>query len=245
MKYAITVLLALLSFQLQAAEPLIDRLIVKFKNETVSTQSVAISSTRTKRMSELARTRLSYLGPMSGLAHVMAFEKPLPLSQARAIAVRVAQDPNVEYAEPNGGVKRALVPSPPPNDPDYSRQWHYFAPSGAQLGGANLPTAWDVARGSTVVVAVIDTGIVSHSDLNANVIGGYDFISDSFIAADGNGRDADPSDPGDWYSAGQCSSAGDRGASNSSWHGTHVSGTVAAVTNNGTGVAGVQQPLIA
>jgi serine protease len=99
-----------------------------------------------------------------------------------------------------------------------------------------LPTAWDTADGSGVTVAVIDTGITNHSDLNANVVPGYDFISSSAEARDGNGRDSNAADQGDWHSALEC--PGSTGG-NSSWHGTHVAGTVAAVTGNGVGVSGV------
>jgi serine protease len=84
---------------------------------------------------------------------------------------------------------------------------------------------------------VIDTGFRPHADLAANLVGGFDMISDPFVANDGGGRDSNAIDPGDFNTAGQCGT-GSR-AANSSWHGTHVSGTVAAVTNNGSGVAGV------
>ena len=87
------------------------------------------------------------------------------------------------------------------------------------------------------MVAVLDTGITNHSDLNANILPGYDFIIDTSVSNDGDGRDSDPGDPGDWVAANQC--GGIHAAQNSSWHGTHVAGTVAAVTNNGKGVAGV------
>ena len=120
-----------------------------------------------------------------------------------------------------------------PNDPGYAQQWHYFEAA----GGLNLPTAWDLSTGVGVRVGVIDTGYRPHADLAANIVGGFDFISDATTANDGNGRDSNPMDPGDFNAAGQCG-AGSR-AANSSWHGTHVSGTVAAVTNNGSGVAGV------
>ncbi|GAA4420380.1 S8 family peptidase [Actinokineospora soli] len=119
-----------------------------------------------------------------------------------------------------------------PNDPSYAEQWHYFE---AQAG-MNLPTAWNTADGAGVTVAVLDTGITSHSDLNGNVVAGYDFISDATSARDGNGRDANPADEGDWYAAGECGSST---PSNSSWHGSHVAGTIAAVSNNANGVAGV------
>jgi serine protease len=119
-----------------------------------------------------------------------------------------------------------------PDDPRYPEQWDYYEPT----GGMNLPAAWNTADGAGVTVAVIDTGIVSHSDLAANVLPGYDFISDAASARDGNGRDADPTDQGDWYLAGEC---GQANPANSSWHGTHVSGTVAAISDNGIGIAGI------
>lgn len=108
-----------------------------------------------------------------------------------------------------------------PNDPYYQYQWHY-----RQI---NLPQAWDVTTGANTIVAVIDTGVVlSHPDLQGQLIAGYDFIQDPAMAGDGDGIDPNPDDPGDHYDNGS-----------SSFHGTHVAGTVAAATNNGVGVAGV------
>ena len=125
-----------------------------------------------------------------------------------------------------------LKPVSTPNDTRYNEQWQYFEPA----AGINAPTAWDSATGSGVTVAVIDTGYRPHADLMANIVDGYDFISETAVSNDGDLRDGDASDPGDWHEAGECG-----GASNSSWHGTHVAGTIAALTNNGSGVAGVAQ----
>jgi serine protease len=86
-------------------------------------------------------------------------------------------------------------------------------------------------------VAVLDTGQTDHEDLVGNMVPGYDFIDDTFVSRDGDGRDSDPDDPGDWTERGDCGFGSP--ASNSSWHGTHVAGTVAALTNNGIGLAGV------
>jgi serine protease len=120
-----------------------------------------------------------------------------------------------------------------PNDTRYNEQWHYFE----STAGINGPAAWDLSTGSGVTVAVIDTGYRNHVDLNSKILQGYDFISDATMGNDGNGRDSDAQDPGDWVAANECYSGSS--ASNSSWHGTHVAGTVAAESNNGQGVAGV------
>jgi len=107
-----------------------------------------------------------------------------------------------------------------PNDSEYAKQWHYPL--------INMPQAWDVTQGSnTVIVAVVDTGVfMAHTDLSANLTGGYDFISNPNVSNDGDGIDANPDDPGD-------------NPVLSTFHGTHVAGTIAANTNNLSGVAGV------
>jgi serine protease len=120
-----------------------------------------------------------------------------------------------------------------PNDPLFAQQWDYTDVT----GGMRLPAAWDKSTGAGIRVAVIDTGYRPHVDLQGQILAGYDFIADTAISNDGTGRDSDASDPGDWTAAGQCGTGS--AASNSSWHGTHVAGTIAALTNNGIGVAGV------
>ncbi|MDQ3578188.1 MAG: S8 family serine peptidase [Actinomycetota bacterium] len=100
----------------------------------------------------------------------------------------------------------------------------------------NVPGAWASTTGANVTVAVIHTGYVTHSDLAPNIIAGYDFASGS-TNGDGNGRDADATDPGDSTTTGQY--APDALKTDSSWHGTHVAGTIAAATNNSKGVAGI------
>ena len=130
---------------------------------------------------------------------------------------RLREDPSVVYAEPNYLRRASLTP----NDDAYPFQWHY--------GLINLPQAWDLTTGSDeVVVAVIDSGVLlGHPDLQGRLTDGYDFIRDPAISNDGDGMDPDPNDPGD-----------DPEGHNSSFHGTHVAGTVGAATNNSIGVAG-------
>ncbi|HET9382295.1 MAG TPA: S8 family serine peptidase, partial [Streptomyces sp.] len=138
-------------------------------------------------------------------------------------------DPQVSYVVPD----RLNRPLATPNDTEYTKQWDLHEAT----AGMRVPGAWDLSTGSGVTVAVIDTGYVTHSDLGANIVGGYDFISDTAVSVDGDGRDGNPADPGDWYATDECGPG--TGSGGSSWHGTHVAGTIAAVTGNGKGVAGI------
>lgn len=172
---------------------------------------------------------------MEGVATAVAMDKT-------SAAVKTMQErPDVEYAQLNYIFQIQLTP----NDQQYPMQWHYFdRGNGANQspGGISLPTRWDLGTGdNSVVVAVIDTGILpNHEDIigSPNLIPGYDMISDTFIANDGNGRDSDPTDPGDAFAANECGPGSP--ARGSSWHGTHVAGTVGVGrTNNNIGIAGV------
>lgn len=127
-----------------------------------------------------------------------------------------------------------------PNDPYYSDQW---ALRSEAANGIDLLETWRFGQGSGVVVAVLDTGITAHPEFEGRVLSGYDFISDALRAGDGDGRDSDPSDPGDWVSAADISAQtygpNCTETSDSSWHGTHVAGTILAAANNGVGMSGI------
>lgn len=171
---------------------------------------------------------LKHLRRMGIGSDVVHAGRKLDRVEAESLMRQIAANPDVEYVE----VDRRMVALMTPNDPQYAQQWGYSGTYGIRANNA-----WDITHGAGVVVAVIDTGITNHSDLNANILPGYDFISNVGIANDGDGRDSDPSDPGDWVTANQCGYT--HIAHNSSWHGSHVAGTVAAVTNNAQGVGGV------
>jgi len=163
-------------------------------------------------------------------ADVVVPDRKLDRVESEALLRSLAANPDVVYVEPN----IRLYPTLTPNDQFYNLQYGFQN----GVGGSNANLAWDLGfLGAGKIVAVIDTGYRPHADLGTNIINGYDFITDPFIGNDGNGRDSSALDPGDWTTAGQCFAGSP--ASNSSWHGTHVAGTVAALTNNTAGVAGM------
>ena len=212
------------------AEPPVDQIIVKYRAAAdVSGLNAPDQPLRLKALSDAAGVALTYFRPMSGDAHVLRLPAAMPVADVESIAQRIMTLPDVEYAEPDRILQALLTP----NDTQYGSQWHYF-----ETYGINAPAAWNITTGSTsVVVAVIDTGYLDHADLSGRFVQGYDFISNSFTANDGGGRDTDAHDPGDWITANQCFPGSP--TLNSSWHGTHVAGTIGANSNNALGVAGV------
>ncbi|MET0683613.1 MAG: S8 family serine peptidase, partial [Casimicrobiaceae bacterium] len=181
---------------------------------------------------------------------------------SRALAARLARENDVEFAVPDERRHRFDVP----NDPLYltgpaiagntggpvAGQWYLRAPAGEVQSSIDVEPAWTHTTGAPgVVVAVLDTGVrFDHADLlrvgaGGNMLSGYDMIQDPEVANDGDGRDADPSDPGDWLTQAEVTQSGgpfdDCGnvAEDSSWHGTQTAGIIAALTGNGIGMASV------
>ena len=223
------------------------QLIVKYKAGTRLAQGDAHLLDRLQAAAALSRAA-SPVGTVAPLqftvlrgtatgARLVRASRGLQAAEAAALLTELRRDPDLQYAQLDT-LKQRL--DSVPNDPELpTRQWDLI-----QAGvGIAAPAAWDYSQGDGVIVAVLDTGYLPHRDLAANIVPGYDMISEYGqppngwdIAGDGDGRDADATDVGDWTDASMpwCGSESD-----SSWHGTHVAGTVAAIGNNGVDIAGV------
>ena len=239
------------------------RVIVKYKADSplLGDPTLATAAKRQDRARALgARVGLELIAGsgVSRRAHVV-FAHGMTSEQ---LAQRLARESDIEYAVPD---QRRRI-STAPNDSLYLTgppvsagaggpavgQWYLRAPAGDVQSSINVEPAWDIAPASTdIVVGVIDTGVrFDHPDLQRAAAGGkllpgYDMISNIDIANDGDGRDADASDPGDFLTLAevsdphslfyQCSTT----AQNSSWHGTQTSGLIGALTNNALGMASI------
>jgi thermitase len=111
---------------------------------------------------------------------------------------RLSHNPHIKFAE----LDRAVEPAFVPNDPYFGSAWH--------LPKIGASAAWDIARGTGVTIAILDTGVdASHPDLAGNLVPGWNFYS--------NNSNTSPVKP----------------------HGTWVAGAAAAVINNTLGVASI------
>ncbi|MDN4611911.1 S8 family serine peptidase [Arthrobacter burdickii] len=205
-----------------AAQQPTDRFIVKFQD-----QGQASSRTRGNAYGVKARElgiSVKELKVMGTGATVVETSRELEAGEAEAFVESLEATTAVEYAEPDQILQ---VTSLSPQDEFYHYQWPIFGENGIDANAA-----WDTTTGDGITVAVVDTGITRHADLDANVLPGYDMIGDPAEGRDGDGRDPDASDEGDYGESGEC------GTAPSSWHGTHVAGTIAAAAND-QGVVGI------
>ncbi len=236
-----------------------DRIIVKWR-PTPADLSGAMAESDVRRLEGSVGTKLNRLRSLGGGLHLLRLDTARSPAQLDALLGSLRRNPQVLLAEAD---RRVHAHAYTPNDPLFAGQWYLQA---QQVAAIRANTAWDLSKGgvsaatATVVVAVIDTGVrFEHPDLRAvanggKLLPGYDFVSADkagvyATANDGDGWDADASDPGDFLSAAdlagdtfsgkQCGSGSNQDQpTRSSWHGTRVAGLIAADTDNATGIAG-------
>ncbi len=135
--------------------------------------------------------------PLGNSTYQVMLAPAVSVSQAVSYYSSLA---GVDFAQPDYLVTSTSVSAP--TDPYLSLQWY--------LSAIHAQTAWNVSTGgSRILVAEIDTGVAADTDLAPNLVGGFNFITNTTNATDDNG------------------------------HGTIVAGEIGAVGNNGVGVAGI------
>ena len=243
------------------------RVIVAFKPQAQALRLHPLTASSAPAVRTLAQQRAAELAghagmPLRGGRMIDATTQVVTAEgvDSATLVRRLASHPDVARAVVDRRKRALYVPNDPlfaTGDPVHGPevgQWHLRAPTALFRSAIDAVGAWDRApRGSNagagVVVAVVDSGIrPEHPDLVGRLLPGYDMIADTNVdglwtANDGDGRDADPSDPGDWITVEEdADPAGPGylcGAGDSSWHGTMVAGVVGARAGDGIGMAGV------
>lgn len=227
--------LAVLPVQAQGriAHVAAERLIITLQDNGVRHGASVGSGKVVPQLSLPDGRQLGFVHTMSDGSHVMQLPEAASAEETAALVSQLKQDPSVAAVQ----VDKRLYPAFVPNDTQYANQWYLSE----DTAGMRMPSAWDLSTGSSsVVIAVVDTGVLPHAELDAaRILPGYDFISDIPTANDGDGRDADPSDPGDAVLANECDVGQPPTDEPSSWHGLSVMGVMAATSDNGSDVTGI------
>ena len=243
-----------------------NQLIVKYRDPTLISAARAglpPDQARVDRLTTILGESVYYVRAMTGDAYVFRLSRRMPPAEAEVAAAKIALESDVEYAQPDRIMRHQLVP----NDSLYANQWDLFEAIGGINAPTGWNTTFGAA--SVVVADLDTGFTDHPDLAGRFISNGYDFIYDYLVANDhvpaqpvscttsgvyGNplappcvsSRDGDAHDPGDWiddfvddtysffswfYGCGA--------TSNSSWHGTHTAGTIAAAANNATGIAGI------
>ena len=217
------------------------RVLVKLRSEPAKGDQLTQATASDKVAALAARSGVALRGRRALGSSLQVLELD-PRESPEAQVTRLRADAAVEYVE----LDRRRFAHALPNDPLYPQLWYQQA-NAATPAATDAEHAWDVTTGATgVVIAVLDTGVrfdhpdLGRAELGGRLLPGYDFVASTATANDGGGRDADPSDPGDFVTQADLGTSTFQNCevTDSSWHGTRVAGIVGARTNNAEGMAG-------
>lgn len=232
-----------------AQDSRVQELVIKLRGNETPTDEIVF------QLSKAAGIQLSLRSRTASGAWIYQLAHPVSQNEAALIEINLESLPRVTYADPVTVKHSRSSGAVTPNDPGFEFEW-FLQGTNTYAGSSNVQEAWSITQGTKqVTVAVLDTGILfkpTHPDLAERLtytnpgetkIAGWDMVSLVWSARDGNGRDPNPKDEGDWVTQatvqnhhGRCD---EENISESSWHGSHVAGTIAAKTDNNLGISGI------
>lgn len=221
------------------ARPLIRRYIVTFTDPDAAVRARAnqpLGPEWNTLLTAGAGMPMRVVRPTIGGAWIVETLTAVSSDRADAIAAQLEATQGIRYARPD---RPARIQAYFPNDTYFQDgyQPNLADPLTTEYYGIDAPNAWAITVGDDTVIAVVDTGVRPHGELYDRLLDGYNFISLPDTPQDGTGRSPDGNDPGSWRSDTDC--PGRTTGNDSSWHGTHVAGIIAAASDNRDGIAGI------